>query len=101
MRFAGVEARITFYVRNGAVEAFDVRFDTRHADQVAGFLKARYGTPVSEQREPSEKGDKAEVYKLLWEAKGERALLVSVHDKRRGSLLVSRGNFEEEIYRVR
>jgi len=101
VRFAGVEARITFYLKKDAVEAFDVRFDTKHAHKVAGFLKARYGTPTSEQREPSEKGDKAEVYTVLWEAKGERALLVGVQDKRRGSLLVSRGNFEEEIYRVR
>ena len=101
VRFAGVETRITFYLRKDAVQAFDVRFDARHADKVAGFLKSRYGNPVSEQREPSEKGDKAEVYKLLWEAKGERAQFVAVQDKRRGSLLVSRGNFEEEIYRVR
>ena len=101
VRFAGVEARITFYLRKDAVQAFDVRFDARHADKVAGFLKSRYGNPVSESREPSEKGDKVEVYKLLWEAKGERALLVAVQDARRGSLLVSRGNFEEEIYRVR
>jgi len=106
VRFAGVETRITFYLRKDAVQAFDVRFDARHADKVAGFLKSRYGNPVSEQREPSEKGPRgekgqAEVYKLLWEAKGERAQLVAVQDKRRGSLLVSRGNFEEEIYRVR
>jgi hypothetical protein len=106
VRFAGVEARITFYLRKDAVQAFDVRFDARHADKVAGFLKSRYGNPVSEQREPSEKGPRgekgqAEVYKLLWEAKGERAQLVAVQDKRRGSLLVWRGNFEEEIYRVR
>lgn len=101
VRFAGNEARITFYLRKDAVEAFDLRFDTRHADKLAGFLKSRYGKPVSEQREPSEKGDKSEVFRLLWEGKGERALFVAVQDKRRGSLLVSRGNFEEEIYRVR
>lgn len=106
MRFAGIEARITFYLKKDTVEAFDIRFDTRHADKVADFLKARYGKPVSEQREPSEKGPRGEkgqveVYKLLWEARGERALFVAVQDKRRASLLVSRGNFEEEIYRVR
>ena len=106
VRFAGVEARITFYLKKDAVEAFDVRFDPSHADKVAAFFKARYGTPVSEQREPSEKGPRgekgqAEVYKVLWEGRGERALLVAVQDRRRGSLLVSRGNFEEEIYRVR
>ncbi len=100
-RVGGVEARVTFYVRKGVIEAFDVRFDTRDADKLAAFLKSRYGKPLSEQREASQKGERAEVYKMLWEARGERAVFVAVDDKRRGSLLVSRGDFEEEIYRVR
>jgi hypothetical protein len=41
------------------------------------------------------------VYKALWEGKGERAALVAQLDQRRASLLVSRGTFEEEIYKVR
>ena len=61
----------------------------------------RYGKPASEQRDTL--GDKKprQVYKALWEGKGERAALVAQLDQRRGSLLVSRGNFEEEIYKVR
>ena len=48
--FAGIEARITFYLKKGVVEAFDVRFDTRFADRIASTLKGRYGKPVSEER---------------------------------------------------
>jgi len=101
--FGGIEARITFYLRKDKVEAFDLRFESREADRVVTFLKQRYGAPASEVRESL--GDKGktprQVYKVLWEAKGERAVLTALYDKRRASLLVSRGNFEEEIYRVR
>jgi hypothetical protein len=99
--FGGVEARITFYLRRDRVEAFDVRFDAQHLGRVSDFLKERYGKPVTEQRDTF--GDKKprQVYKALWEGKGERAALVAQLEQRRGSLLVSRGNFEEEIYKVR
>ena len=99
--FGGVEARVTFYLRRDKVEAFDVRFDSQVLKQVSEFVKQRYGAPASEQRDTV--GDKKprQVYKALWDGKGERAALVSRSDERRGSLLVSRGNFEEEIYKVR
>ncbi len=101
--FAGIEARITFYLRKDKVEAFDLRFDSMEADRVVTFLKGRYGKPASEVRDSLGDTGKTprQVYKVLWEAKGERAVLTALYDKRRGSLLVSRGNFEEEIYRVR
>ena len=99
--FGGVESRITFYLRKDKVEAFDVRFDSRELERVIAYAKERYGKPASEQRDTL--GDKKPrtVYKALWEGKGERAALVAQMDQRRGSLLVSRGNFEEEIYKVR
>ncbi len=101
--FAGIEARVTFYLRKDKVEAFDLRFDSMETDRVVTFLKKRYGKPASEARDSL--GDQGktprQVYKVLWEAKGERAVLIALYAKRRGSLLVSRGNFEEEIYRVR
>jgi len=99
--FGGVEARVTFYLRKDKVEAFDVRFDSRDLERFVGVVKQRYGKPASEQTDTL--GDKKprQVYKALWEGKGERAALVSRSDDRRGSLLVSRGNFEEEIYKVR
>ncbi|HUQ24504.1 MAG TPA: hypothetical protein VM140_02450 [Burkholderiales bacterium] len=101
VNFGGVEARITFYLRRDKVEAFDVRFDSRSLDTVVTFLKQRYGAPTTEQRETL--GDKKprQVYKALWEGKGERATLVGQIDARRASLLVTRGTFEEEIYKVR
>ena len=99
--FGGVEARVTFYLRKDKVEAFDVRFDSRDLERFVGVVKQRYGKPASEQTDTL--GDKKprQVYKALWEGKGERAALVAQIDKRRGSLLVTRGNFEEEIYKVR
>jgi len=101
--FAGIEARITFYLRKGTVEAFDVRFDTRFADRIASTLTGRYGKPVSEEREAAERKGEPErqLYKVLWENKAERAVLTALSDKRRASLIAWRGSFEEEIYRIR
>ena len=101
--FAGVEARVTFYLKKGSVEAFDVRFDTRFADRIASTLKKRYGNPASEEREAAERKDQPErqLYKVLWESKAERAVLTALSDKRRASLIAWRGDFEEEIYRIR
>jgi len=101
--FAGMESRITFYLRKDAVEAFYVRFDVKFTERMASTLKGRYGKPSSEERETPDRPDAPprQLYKLLWEGKGERALFTSLSDKRRASLLVSRGKFEEEIYRVR
>ena len=101
--FGGVEVQVTFYLKKDAVEAFDVRFDTRELDRFVKFLKSRYGRPESETRESIErKGDKPrEVYKALWQNGKQRAVLTAQLEKRRASMLVSRGDFEEEIYRVR
>lgn len=101
--FAGIESRITFYLRKDAVEAFDVRFDSQFAERIAGILTARYGKPVTEGHEPVERADQPsrKIYKVLWENKAERALLTALSDKRRASLVVWRGGFEEEIYRIR
>ena len=99
----GVETKVTFYLKKDVVEAFDVRFDSRDLDRLMKFLKTRYGAPQSESKDTIEpKGSKPrEIYKALWESNGERAVLTAQMDKRRGSLLVYRGDFEEEIYRVR
>jgi len=101
IRLGGVEARVTFYLRRDKVEAFDVRFDSRELDHGHAAVEQRYGASVTDERETL--GDKKprKVYKALWEGKGERAALVARLDQRRGSLLVSRGSFEEEIYKVR
>jgi hypothetical protein len=95
----GVEGRITFYLRNDAVQAFDLRFDSKDLDRLLPGLKSRYGKPASETRDHA-KGGK-EIYKALWEDGKDRAMLVSQADKKRSQLTVARGNFEEELYKVR
>ena len=106
----GVQARITFYLSRNAIQAFDVRFDTREIERVAGFLKKQYGAPFAETRDTLERRDKSDkdkdkkprvIYKVRWETGKDRAVLFSEMEKSRSSLLVSRGDFEEEIYRVR
>ncbi|MGH8668229.1 MAG: hypothetical protein ACREUN_02035 [Burkholderiales bacterium] len=101
--FGGVEARITFYLKGGAVQAFDVRFDSRHAETVVAFLKSRYGAPAAETRDKIAAAGKAqrEIYKVRWEQGRDHAVLTAQLDRRRASLSVSRGDFEEQIYRVR
>jgi hypothetical protein len=98
--FGGVLSRITFYLKQDRVQAFDLRFESRDTERLVSFLKSRYGTPATETRDKETKRG-ADLIKLLWENGGERAVLVSQGDKRRASLTVSRGAFEEEIYRVR
>ena len=104
--FGGVELRVTLYLRKDVVEAFDVRFDTKELERFVGFLKGRYGKPVSESRDTyggsagKDKKPGREVYKVLWEKDGERATLAAQLEKRTASMLVSRGGFDEDIYRV-
>ena len=98
--FGGIPSRITFYLKDDKVQAFDVRFESRDTERLAGFLRQRYGAPTSERREKVDK-KRGELLRVEWESNGERAVLVSQSEKRRASLSVSRGDFEDEIYRVR
>ena len=101
--FHGAEARITFFLKNDAVQAFDLRFSVKDVQKVVSQLKSGYGTPHSETNDVINRkgGEKREVYKVLWQRGKDRALLVSIKDRERVTLNVSRGNFEEEIYRVK
>lgn len=101
--FGGVEVKVTFYLKKDAVEAFDLRFDTKELDRFVAFLKTRYGAPRTETRDDIKREAKGarQVYKALWESAGERAVLVAQLEKGRASMLVSRGSFDEEIYKVR
>ena len=101
--FGGIEVQVTFYLKKDMVEAFDVRFDTGDLDKFVVFLKSRYGAPAAESLDSIERKGKTprEIRKLSWERNGERAVLVAQLEKRRASMLVYRGDFEEEIYRVR
>ncbi|MGQ0547188.1 MAG: hypothetical protein ACT4P3_17950 [Betaproteobacteria bacterium] len=99
----GVKARITFYLRKDAVEAFDIRFDSRDLERFLEAARKSYGKPVSEGRQNIEREGKPprETYRAQWQDGAAQAVLIAETDKRRASLLVYRGNFEEEIYRVR
>jgi len=103
----GVAGRVTFYLKAGVVQAFDVRFETRELERVTAFLKKQYGAPLGEAHDTLERKDKnpRKFYKARWErAAGggrEHVVLISELDKSRSSFLASRGDFEEEIYKVR
>ncbi|MGH8691226.1 MAG: hypothetical protein ACREUS_09385 [Burkholderiales bacterium] len=102
--FGGIEVKVTFYLKKGVVEAFDLRFDTKELDRFVGFLKSHFGPPQSESRDSFPKGkskSSRDVHRVLWERAGERAVLTAQLEKSRAALLVYRGEFEEEIYRVR
>lgn len=96
----GVSVRITFYLRQDALEAFDVRFGMRDLERFSAFLKERYGVPRSdEERAVRTNRPERKFRRIAWEAEGERAVITAPLGDRRASLLVSRGRFEEEIYR--
>jgi hypothetical protein len=97
----GVASRITFYLKQDRVQAFDVRFDSKDAQSLAAFFKKRYGTPAGETRDNLDKRGAGELYKVRWEKGDERAVLTAQGEKRQALFSVSRGDFEEEIYRVR
>jgi len=99
--FGGVPARITFYLKKDRVQAFDVRYESRDTEKLVQFLKPRYGAPVTEIRQKAAERKGGDLVKLEWKKGDEQALLVSQTEQRRASLTVWRGNFEEEIYRVR
>ena len=94
VRLDGVPARITVYLKAGAVEAFDVRFDSRYASRLAKLASERFGSEPAERRT-----EKAHVRE--WRAKSEHGLLTAQPGDRRASLLVWRGDFYDEIYKVR
>ena len=98
----GVPSRITFYLKADRVQAFDVRLESKDAERLAAFLKQRYGAPADERRAALEhRPGGGELYKVQWQKGEERAVLTSQSAKRRAFFTVSRGDFEDEIYRVR
>ena len=100
--FGGASARVTFYLKDDRVQAFDVRFETKEVERVSAFLKSRYGAPAEERRDKLDaRGRAREIFRLRWEKGDERAVLTAQMEKRRAALTVSRGDFEDEIYRVR
>ena len=101
--FGGVAARITFYLKKNAVQAFFVRFDMKDLQALAAHLKAKYGKPLGEKTEViSERGKPdRRIYKARWEKGKGVAVLTGQLDKSQGTLEVWRGDFENQLYRVR
>ena len=90
---AGLQAQITVYLKGDAVEAIDVRFKSEEAESFAKLVTERFGAPSSDKTT-----DKART--RLWRNNGERARLTVVRGQRRATLLVWRGSFDDEIYKV-
>jgi hypothetical protein len=99
----GVEARITVFLKADAIKAYDLRFDIKELERVKAHLKLRWGAPLAEATEVISRKDKEDrkVFKARWEKGADRALLVAQLEKKRASIEVSRGNFPEEVYRVK
>jgi hypothetical protein len=99
--FGGAEARVTFYLKKDAVQAFDLRFEARDLERVAQFLRRRYGAPQTQGRQTIERlGRKRELYKMHWKAGADQAMLTSQVGQRRVDLNVWRGDFDSEIVRI-
>lgn len=101
--FAGVPARLTVYLKDGSIQSLSVRFDSRDRDKVVAYVKSRWGAPSGEANEAiARKGkDDKRVYKLRWDKGNEHAMLIAQADRKRASLEAWRGDFVDEIYRVR
>lgn len=100
--FGGADARISFFLNKDAVQAFDVRFDARDLERVAGYLRSHYGAPGAERREVIERGDRRrELYKMHWKKGADRAVLTSQIGRRRVDLNVWRGDFDTEVYVIK
>lgn len=96
--FGGLDASVTFYLKRDSVEGFDVRFDQRELERMLRYLRTRYGAPLAE---PSAPATPPMPVTVQWKGTDAQARLTSEPGRRRASLLVWRGAFEEEIYKVR
>lgn len=99
----GVPARLTFYLKNDAIQAFDLRFAANDRDKVVAQLKSRWGAPLSEATETFSRRERSDrkVHKTRWAKGRDQAVLTIPQEHKRATLSASRGNFDEEIYRVR
>ena len=105
---AGVPARVTVYLKTGVIQAISVRFDVRDRERVVAHLASRWGKPSAEKTETVVRKGKdgqakedRKIYKANWEKGNERALVTVQSDRKRAALEVWRGNFIDEIYKVR
>lgn len=99
----GIPTRLTFYLKAGAVQAFDLRFEAKDLEALKAHLRKRWGEPKAELTETlaRREGEDRKVFKMRWERGADSALLVSQQDKKRVNVEVARGAFFDEIYKVR
>ena len=101
----GIEGRITYYLKAGVIRAFDLRFDIKDLERVKKLLKSRWGEPLAEATETIAARNKEQkdrqVFKMRWESGTDRAILVAQLEKKRANVEVARGNFFDEVYRVK
>lgn len=103
LRFVETDMRVSFYLRGNTVQGYGLRFAANERPRVVAALKSLWGPPEAEVKELIQRNGKAnrEVYKVTWAKDGDRAVLLWRPDRKRCWLNVSRGDFAEEIYRVR
>jgi len=101
----GVEAKVTFYLKADVIRGFDLRFDIKDLEKVKATLASRWGKPLTQVTETigARKKDQKDrqVFKMRWEKAGERAILVAQLEKKRATVEAERGNFFNEIYKVK
>ena len=101
----GVEAKVTYYLKAGIIRGFDLRFDVKDLEKMKSLLIARWGQPMTQVTETigARKKDQKDrqVFKMRWEKSGDRALLAAQLEKKRVTVEVERGNFFQEIYKVK
>ncbi len=102
-QFAGTRARVTVYLKAGAVQAIDLRLDAKDLESLKRHLRQVYGAPKSEGTEVIPRGEKGErrIFKMRWEEGSDRAMFTAPENSQRAELSIWRGNFDSEIYRVR
>ena len=101
-QFGGVEARITFFLKQDAVQAFDARFAEKNLRAVLEHLREHYGRPDAEGHETFQRrGDARSIFKARWAKGQDHAVLSSMAGRRRVDLNAWRGDFDTEIYRIK
>lgn len=99
----GVPVKLTVFLKADVIQAIELRFDTRNLDRMKTLLRERWGAPLAEVTETISRKDQKdrEVFKMRWERGADRAILTAQLERKRAGLEISRGNFPDEIYRVR
>ena len=99
----GAPVKVTAFLKDDAIQGFELRFDTKDLERVKSTLRSRWGEPIAEVTETIARrdGNDRKIFKMRWEKGADRAVLTAQMQKKRVGLEISRGKFADEIYRVR